>query len=265
MTKPLRDAYDHRGELMEKAKDLPMAVLQTALSGVGHALLITDRVRTTIRRLAAPDEKSTKSPTPEAEKPARREPVIFAPRPTTPAADLNQEPEPTPEPAPKPDAEPQPTAEPKLDSAPKPDAAPKPAAEPQPDVEPELGSTPKPKAEPKPKAKPKAAPRPSAEPKLDSAPKPEAEAKPKAELNSESKPVAEPQAAPAVVTPAKKAAPPEPIPGYAGLTIASLRARMRGKSAVEIQQLIAYEEATSARPEVTTMYRNRLTKLESGI
>ncbi|WP_155347087.1 hypothetical protein [Acrocarpospora pleiomorpha] len=263
MTKPLRDAYDHRGEIMEKAKDLPMAVLQTALSGVGHALLIGDRVRSTIRRLGAPEEKPGKSPTSEAEKPARREPVIFAPRPTAPAADLNQEPEP----APKPAAEPQPTAEPKLDSVPKPKAEPKPAAEPLPNVEPKLNSTPKPKAEPEPKAepKPKAAPRPSAEPKLDSAPKPVAEPKPNAELDSASKPVAEPQADTAVVTPAKKAAPAEPIPGYADLTIASLRARMRGKSALEIQQLIAYEEATSARPEVTTMYRNRLTKLESGI
>ena len=40
---------------------------------------------------------------------------------------------------------------------------------------------------------------------------------------------------------------------------------MRGRSTPQIQELIAYEEATTARPEVITMYRNRLTKLESGV
>ena len=54
------------------------------------------------------------------------------------------------------------------------------------------------------------------------------------------------------------------MPGYAGLTVASLRARMRGKSAEQIRELLAYEEATSARETVLKMYRNRLAKLEVG-
>ena len=54
------------------------------------------------------------------------------------------------------------------------------------------------------------------------------------------------------------------MPGYSELTVASLRARMRGKTAVQIQELIAYERATSARDAVVKMYENRLAKLEAA-
>ncbi|WP_155342300.1 hypothetical protein, partial [Acrocarpospora corrugata] len=72
LTKPLRHAYDHRGELLAKAKDLPMVVVQTALSGVGQALLIGDRVRTTLKRLTTTDENTTKTPDPEQTPPRAR-------------------------------------------------------------------------------------------------------------------------------------------------------------------------------------------------
>ncbi|GII53002.1 hypothetical protein Pth03_13910 [Planotetraspora thailandica] len=103
VTKPLREVLHQGDQLREKAKDLPVHILQTALSGVGQALLLTDRVRTTIKRLTSTEEetverattpapapaakpagapeKAEKAPEPAAEpEPARREPVIYAPR-----------------------------------------------------------------------------------------------------------------------------------------------------------------------------------------
>ncbi|MBB6344967.1 hypothetical protein FHU36_001476 [Nonomuraea muscovyensis] len=46
--------------------------------------------------------------------------------------------------------------------------------------------------------------------------------------------------------------------------MASLRARMRGKSAEQISGLLAYEQATAKRPEVIRMFENRLAKLQAG-
>jgi hypothetical protein len=59
--------------------------------------------------------------------------------------------------------------------------------------------------------------------------------------------------------------PAEPMPGYAELSMASLRARLRGKTAEEVHALIAYEKATSDRPNIIKMYENRLVKIaEAG-
>jgi hypothetical protein len=67
------------------------------------------------------------------------------------------------------------------------------------------------------------------------------------------------QATPAAVTGLA-----EPLPGYSELTVASLRARMRGKSAEQISAFLVFEQATTARPEVVRMYENRLAKLQAG-
>ena len=56
----------------------------------------------------------------------------------------------------------------------------------------------------------------------------------------------------------------EPVPGYAGLTVASLRARMRGKSAAQIQAQLDYERATTGRPEVVKMFETRLAKMAAA-
>ncbi|MBO4275856.1 hypothetical protein GSF24_35395 [Microbispora triticiradicis] len=55
----------------------------------------------------------------------------------------------------------------------------------------------------------------------------------------------------------------EPMPGYANLTIASLRSRLRGKSAEQVHALLDYEKAHTNRPEVVRMFQNRLSKLQS--
>jgi hypothetical protein len=197
ITKPLRDAYENRDAIREKAKDLPMTVLQGALSGVGHALLIGDRLRNAIKRAASGEEDT--SPAPDAGKP--REPVIYAPRP-------NSEP-----PA-------QPVAEP--------------AGEPAAEVA-EVAEVVEPAGEP-----------------VAEVPEPAAEVA--------DEPVAEPAAASNGATPDALA---EPIPGYGDLTIASLRARLRGRTADQVRELLAYETATANRGDVVRLYENRLAKLET--
>ncbi|MDX3109615.1 hypothetical protein PW035_53010, partial [Nonomuraea angiospora] len=56
----------------------------------------------------------------------------------------------------------------------------------------------------------------------------------------------------------------EPLPGYSELTVASLRARMRGKTAEQISDFLSFEKATKSRPEVIKMFENRLAKLQAG-
>jgi hypothetical protein len=54
-----------------------------------------------------------------------------------------------------------------------------------------------------------------------------------------------------------------PIANYDQLTIASLRARLRGLTLVQVRELIVYEQANAARPEVIAMYERRVAKLEA--
>ncbi|MFD0888480.1 hypothetical protein ACFQ08_28430 [Streptosporangium algeriense] len=91
VTRNVREALSSREEFKEKTKDLPLYVLQSTLSGVGQVLQLGDRVKNKIRRLAGQDVEEETETTETAEqatddKPARREPVIFAPRPDRTAA-----------------------------------------------------------------------------------------------------------------------------------------------------------------------------------
>ncbi|MFC4587358.1 hypothetical protein ACFO8L_14790 [Sphaerisporangium corydalis] len=260
IAKNVRQTVSDPSELKEKAKDLPLSVLQSALTGVGQALMLSDRIRTGIKRLLNDDDKDAPetrdAARPEAApavaeepepRPARREPVIFAPRPAKSGDSLNgatpkaETAVSAPAAAPAPSMRPAPAATPDA-PAPTPAAAgpaPSPEAAATPDV---TEATPAAKAG---AAKPTAA-KPAA-PKAASAAKPAAARKPRA-----------PRA------PAKAAAAPaEPLPGYADLTMASLRARLRGRSADQIRELIAYEKATSARDDILQMYAKRLAKLEA--
>ena len=74
-------------------------------------------------------------------------------------------------------------------------------------------------------------------------------------------PEAEPEAAPA---PAAAPAGELPVPNYDDLSIASLRARLRNLSAEQLTQLIDYEKAHAARPDVITMFERRIAKLAEG-
>ncbi|GGS65804.1 hypothetical protein GCM10010156_25950 [Planobispora rosea] len=317
-------------DLFRKAKDLPLQMLQAALSGVGQALLLGDRVRNRIKGAGSTDEELDETRTTAAdqlagseekseEKPARREPVIFAPaKPKTAPAEAAETkpeaPETKTEPGAKTGAKAKTGAETKTGAEPeaaevKAEAGPAPVAL-VPAAPVAAGTTPEPiteiatppavevevaavdVAEPdqngaaavevvetkpaKPRttrarttagtAKPKSA---TAKPKAAAgagagAAKPKAAKTRKAATTAEATETVETVETVEAVKAGVAAVPAEPLPGYAELTVASLRARMRGKSAEQIKELIEYEKATSARPEVVRMYENRLTKIETA-
>lgn len=91
-----------RGGPEEKAKDVPRKLLQTAVSAVGVMLELAGRLRQALSRTGREekDEETLHEPraardagtaAAEQERPARREPVIFAPRPSEapPTAEAN--------------------------------------------------------------------------------------------------------------------------------------------------------------------------------
>ncbi|MDF5754709.1 hypothetical protein [Spongiactinospora sp. TRM90649] len=295
VAKSVRDAFSDRDGLKEKAKDLPLNALNTTISGVGQALTFGDRVRATLKRLGAKDEnkdenkdaakeladdKSTASATETAtaaetaettaadteSKPARRQPVIFAPRggkSAKPEADAKPEAEPKTEPvAEKPVEKP---AEPKAAEKP----VEKPAAEPAAEAAAPVVETPAPAPAPAPVAE---APAPA-----EVAAPVETVTEKAAETVTEKaaeEPVEEPKPARAKratkpKAPAAAAASngelPEPMPNYSELTLASLRARLRNKSADEVRALLTYEQATANRANIVKMFENRLAKMaEAG-
>ncbi|WP_157522931.1 hypothetical protein [Herbidospora cretacea] len=361
ITKPIREAYNHRDEITQKVKDLPMLALQGALSGVGQAILLGDRVRTSLKRATGgsadepavdtsrPGVKSVSDIVVEGEDRPRREPVIFAPRPkddkpepvifqpggsgpkgdrlvasgakTEPAAPGPEETRgavPTteknaPSTAGETEATTSPvTSLPATGDSPAParratdpvEPAPvKPAADDSassdskgsaedevaetathpatdPDATPEATESAKAEQEDKPAPSPAQAEKaaepqgqrttePSSDPSL--AGEPAVPSKipptPKPAKKTPGVPVADEavEEIPAghVEEPPARDLPPEPIAGYAELTFASLRARMRGRSAAEIQSWLDYEKASTARAEVIRMFENRLAKLES--
>jgi hypothetical protein len=55
-----------------------------------------------------------------------------------------------------------------------------------------------------------------------------------------------------------------PLANYDGLSLASLRARLRGLDAAQVSLLLDYEKAHQSRPEVVTMFERRITKLNEG-
>ena len=64
--------------------------------------------------------------------------------------------------------------------------------------------------------------------------------------------------------PSATAVPAAPIPGYDDLSVASLRARLRGLDAAGVQALLDYEKANARRDDVITMFERRLSKIENG-
>ncbi len=69
------------------------------------------------------------------------------------------------------------------------------------------------------------------------------------------------KAGPAKAGPATEA---PPLPGYDDMSLASLRARLRGLDATTIRAMLAYERASARREPVITMLERRLTKITSG-
>jgi hypothetical protein len=73
--------------------------------------------------------------------------------------------------------------------------------------------------------------------------------------------VAPETAAAETVTPEGAAEP--PLPNYDGLTIASVRARLRNLSIAQLNQLIEYEKANAGREDFIAMFERRIAKIES--
>jgi hypothetical protein len=68
-------------------------------------------------------------------------------------------------------------------------------------------------------------------------------------------------AAPETAAPEGAAEP--PLPNYDGLTIASVRARLRNLSIAQLNQLIEYEKANAGREDFIAMFERRIAKIES--
>lgn len=68
-------------------------------------------------------------------------------------------------------------------------------------------------------------------------------------------------AAPETAAPDVAAEP--PLPNYDGLTIASVRARLRNLSSTQLNQLIEYEKANAGREDFIAMFERRIAKIES--
>jgi hypothetical protein len=57
---------------------------------------------------------------------------------------------------------------------------------------------------------------------------------------------------------------PAPLAGYDTMTIPQLRARLRGLTERQLEELVAYERATGGRPPYLTMLENRLGTVRGG-
>jgi hypothetical protein len=55
-----------------------------------------------------------------------------------------------------------------------------------------------------------------------------------------------------------------PVAGYDSLSLASIRARLRGLDVGQLKILLDYEAANAERPDVLGMFERRIEKLESG-
>ncbi|HSR85785.1 MAG TPA: hypothetical protein VLM11_16550 [Streptosporangiaceae bacterium] len=59
-------------------------------------------------------------------------------------------------------------------------------------------------------------------------------------------------------------APDLPLPNYDGLSLASIRARLRGLDVTQLKTLLEYEAANAERADVLGMFERRIEKLEAG-
>lgn len=68
-------------------------------------------------------------------------------------------------------------------------------------------------------------------------------------------------------SPARRSSSPRralPLANYDDLTVASIRARLRGLDVSQLRVLIEYESKNAERPEVLGMFERRISKLEAG-
>jgi hypothetical protein len=236
-------------QVSERVKEAPAHALRAVFAGIGQLLLVTDRLKSNkpgeedqVPRPRQPEPSTPDSPATPAAAPAPAKPAASA----APAAEA-------PAAAPAEEAPPAPTSPAAKSAGPSgnvrllPDADQVPAAA-QPAAE-----------------TPAATDTPADGTPADGTPVVEAAATASAVTPAEGTPIVEP-AAPAAAAPVP-AGPPAaadpPIANYDQLSLASLRARLRGLTLVQVRELIVYEEANAARPDVIAMYERRVAKLEA--
>jgi len=267
-------------QVNDRIKEAPVVVLRAVFAGIGQLLLTADKVRAKAaeqvwspdRPVPDPASPSQSWQAPEgprngtahtgqavAERPAER---MIPESPGPPAAAAA----PIITPAPRPAAAPKTTPAPRPAAVPKPAAAPKAAAAaktvPAPRTAPASKTTAPAKSTAAPKTTPArkttATPKSAAAPKTAAAAKtsPAAKTAPAAKTTPAAKTVPAAKATPATEEP--------PLPGYDDLSLASLRARLRGLDAPAITAMLAYEKAHARREPVITMLERRLAKITAG-
>jgi hypothetical protein len=271
-------------QVTDRIKEAPAVALRAVFAGIGQVLMAVDKIRAQIQ------EQATSSAAPSQQRPSAAQPprgqadgtsnVTMLREHATPATKPDAGPGGTkagaatkPATGTKPAAGPKSAAGTKLSAEGKPAAGTKPSADAAKPagsksatatVKPAAGtakaSTAKPAAV-KPAAKPAAStakPAAATKPGAAAAAKPSASAKPASASAAAPEPDAAKPASPAAAAPAP------PIPGYDDLSVASLRARLRGLDAAGVQALLDYEKANARRDDVITMYERRLSKIEDG-
>ncbi len=277
----------------DRLKEAPAVVLRAVFAGIGQLLMAADKVRSQLQEQLSPPAPERPAGQAGAERPqveATGNVTVLHDRQgsggqrahTRPARAAGEEAAPR-APASKPTAKPIRTRAATQPAATKPDtarAATKPPAAKSASAEPTAvqpaatrpgtaGSAAQPTAAQPTAAQPtaaqprraRAATRPTAaKPSTARATTRPAPAKPTAAKPAPAKPAEGPATASAAApTPPAPASP--PVAGYDDLSVASLRARLRGLDAAGVQALLDYEQATARRSDVITMYERRLARL----
>jgi hypothetical protein len=239
-------------QVSDRVKEAPAQALRGVFAGIGQLLLFTDKLRN--KTPASQQVPRARIPQPSETAPGVAPPLPGAAPPLPDAALL------------LPDAAPPlPDAAPLLRDAapPLPDAAP-----PLPDAAPTAGYAAPPEPEPEPTADmPSRAARVTETRDFDKTGNVRL-------LTTEEAGAAGPGPATGAAATASEAgtavpdaAPPgrpAPLPNYDELSIASLRARLRGLDVTQLRQLVEYEKAHAARGDVVAMFERRIAKLEAG-
>jgi hypothetical protein len=219
-------------QVNERIKEIPAQALRAVFAGIGQVLLVADK----IRNRAVEQISGTAVTAPPREPPATApaaEPVAATAKPAAAAA------EPAAEPA-QPDSARwrslDETGNVRLISESDQAAAAAASAPPAPDIAAEAETAP---------------PAPDIAAEAEAAPPETTEASAPSAAEATQPPHTPEAAAPGVL----------PLPNYDELTIASLRARLRVLSPVQVVTLLDYERAHEGRPAVITMFERRLAKL----
>jgi hypothetical protein len=239
-------------QVSDRVKEAPAQALRGVFAGIGQLLLFTDKLRN--KTPASQQVPRARIPQPSETAPGAAPPLPGAAPPLPDAALL------------LPDAAPPlPDAAPLLRDAapPLPDAAP-----PLPDAAPTAGYAAPPEPEPEPTADmPSRAARVTETRDFDKTgnvrlltTEEAGAAGPGPATGAVAKASEAGTAVPDAVPPSR----PAPLPNYDELSIASLRARLRGLDVTQLRQLVEYEKAHAARGDVVAMFERRIAKLEAG-